>query len=84
MRGQVLIRAYTVRNDPLTHRDRRGATTDFGSDSAGNLTSVARPDADGPGGRSGARRRSSGAILREPASPLRSLTRAGRRRPSPT
>jgi RHS repeat-associated protein len=43
------IWTYTARNDPLTYRDRRENTTDFGYDTAGNLTSVTRPDADGPG-----------------------------------
>jgi YD repeat-containing protein len=40
---------YNAHNDPLTYRDRRANTTDFGYDGAGNLTSVMRPDADGPG-----------------------------------
>ena len=40
---------YNAQNDPLTSRDGRGNTTAYGYDSAGNLTTIAEPDPDGPG-----------------------------------
>ncbi|MGH7540926.1 MAG: DUF6531 domain-containing protein, partial [Gemmatimonadota bacterium] len=40
---------YTPRNDPETYKDGRGNVTNYGYDGAGNLTSILRPDADGPG-----------------------------------